>query len=281
MFSSKGVEDELTEPEEGQNLYFMAEPLTRTPPPEREGHSMAYIEDTSDSCLADESDCDHMCLIYGGLSLSDLWEMHVYKTKELDDDNIEYTPTPYFAKATTLGDAPDITGYSCGWSSGGDFYMFAGLTDSGATDSMYVYSPEQTMWSQVAVPTSADEEWPGPRYRQSCQAYTDPEDGRAYALVYGGRGTTGFLDELWRYDIEANTWHEIATTNTPDAREAASLGVLVVPKHTDLDDNEMSHVWAMIYSGRAGSTSSAELDPVDTHVIDVCSRHLDNDSGSF
>ncbi|GIQ79625.1 hypothetical protein KIPB_000295 [Kipferlia bialata] len=228
-----------------------------TPPPKREGHVIEFIPDTDDP----------MCLIYGGMGLTDLWEMHVTQ---------DGASSPTFSSATTLGAQPDITGYSCGWTHDGLFYVFAGLTDNGASSKMYAYDPPNSIWAEISREGGSD--WPGPRYRQVCEVYTDvkvdPSDPTnealweelPYALVYGGRGPTGFIDELWRYDVVNNSWEQLSPGGeAPCAREAASMGVLVVPSPTSAIP---LHVWLIIYSGRIGNYASTP-DPQDTWVVDI------------
>lgn len=77
--------------------------------------------------------------------------------------------------------------------------------------------PDELAWRQLAAGAG-----PGPREDQTWTV--DPGSGRV-AYLFGGRAGADALADLWRYDLDADTWTRL---DPPDPRPAARFGHVAV-----------------------------------------------------
>jgi N-acetylneuraminic acid mutarotase len=140
--------------------------------------------------------------------------------------------------AAVIGLAPRLAAAQAGWTAAapmplarselnatvlnGRLYVAGGIAQLGATPAFQVYDPAADSWRSLA-------QMPEPRHHFGMAAL----DGRIY--VSGGYrdlpfGTDTARAEVWVYDIESNTWSEIADLPAPRAAHAmvASDGKLYV-----------------------------------------------------
>ena len=90
----------------------------------------------------------------------------------------------------------------------------------------YLWAPVLVIWVLVSVSALARNwQWrdltppagtvPTPSARALGSAIYDPIGQRV--IIFGGRGASGFLNDLWSFDLTSRTWVEVNAQGTPPA----------------------------------------------------------------
>lgn len=120
----------------------------------------------------------------------------------------------------------------------GRFWLFGGYgrgtTRTGYLNDLWMYDPAANLWTcQMESPSDVrivsqngwpgqikDEDWPG--WRQHGQSWTD-NNGNLW--LYGGwgwgsdgRATTGYLSDLWMYDVASKGWLKVSGSSSVNAQ---------------------------------------------------------------
>jgi N-acetylneuraminic acid mutarotase len=99
----------------------------------------------------------------------------------------------------------------------GKMYIFGGHTGSSYLNDLHVYDPAARTWTNLSYPLFGSA--PSARlYHMAFGAY-----GKLW--IYGGN-ISSRVGDLHTYDPTTKTWSQLTTTNTPSARESASVVVM-------------------------------------------------------
>ena len=165
-------------------------------PPGRSGHAQVYIPKR-----------DRAIIFGGGISggsLSDTWAYDLNANTWMN----RYPVVPSYPPARYgHGMAYDISNRK--------FFMFGGYTGTQYYNDLWVYNLSEGSWSGPYTPAPA----PSPRYKSSFCYDTDM--GRF--LLFGGRGASGLLNDLWAFYPDSYTWVNITPVQSPPKREGASM----------------------------------------------------------
>jgi len=119
--------------------------------------------------------------------------------------------------------------------------LFGGATASGFTNETWEFNAATKTWAQI-VTTGA----PPPR-----GAFALSYDAQRRRIVlFGGDGSSGFLNDSWEYDGAARTWTQVATSQAPAPRAGsamafdAALGKTVLFGGLDANLNALNDTWA-------------------------------------
>jgi Galactose oxidase, central domain/Kelch motif/Fibronectin type III domain/Putative Ig domain len=127
--------------------------------------------------------------VYGGMNKSTRLASAISYNPALNNNNIT-TVTPMSAPRSNHGYATD---------SSGNLYAIGGLTDSGTTATVEMYSPTSQTWTTLA---------PLPEPLSDVAATAD---GGNFIYAFGGTTPSGALSvHAYRYSISANRWDAIA-----------------------------------------------------------------------
>ncbi|OGL47316.1 MAG: hypothetical protein A2161_17100 [Candidatus Schekmanbacteria bacterium RBG_13_48_7] len=102
----------------------------------------------------------------------------------------------------------------------GEMIIFGGYTGSGYSNEIYSYSPppvnEWTLLSSVTDP-------PPPRTEQS--AILIPDSTGDTILIFGGKDSSVYFNDLWKFDLASTTWTEISAAGDIPAARASHTAV--------------------------------------------------------
>ncbi|MBI3471973.1 MAG: hypothetical protein HY013_11515 [Candidatus Solibacter usitatus] len=99
-------------------------------------------------------------------------------------------------------------------------WMFGGL-DNGPRNDLWVYSIQRQEWSEV-TPSGTK-----PPARFGHTMILDP--ARRRLVVFGGQAG-GFFSDTWAYNLERNSWSQLAPDNAGPSRRYAHSGVYDAPR---------------------------------------------------
>jgi hypothetical protein len=124
------------------------------------------------------------------------------------------------------------------------FWVYGGYhSTQGYKSDLWKFNPATNQWAQV-TPSGGS-----PNIRTQHSMIFDPTTGTTGCLwIFAGMNASGTrINELWKYDISANTWTQKGTTSPPTARS----------EHTAIFDSVNSTM--LVYGGWNGSSNNNEL----------------------
>lgn len=124
-----------------------------------------------------------------------------------------------------VGDRPSARSGCAAQFSGGDMYMFGGISRFfEVNNELWRLDPELAAWTRL------EPAGPAPSARYKPAVALDESAGKIY--YYGGLafGAEGFerIDDFWVYDIASNSFRELSSGISP-VRDQGSMGVLEAP----------------------------------------------------
>jgi hypothetical protein len=159
------------------------------PPPERDGHALAYDEDRN------------LTVMFGGYNHTNFYMNDTWEYDGSDWTQVHPAQSP-----------PGRNHHSIAYDSGrGVIVLFGGNSESGVyLNDTWEY--DGTTWKMVTTPQS-------PLARKDHSLAYD--DSRGVVVLFGGLGGTSDddsqpMDDTWEYN--GNTWHQVNTTLKPEAR---------------------------------------------------------------
>lgn len=211
--------------------------------PALEGHSAVWAE-TGDQLLV-FGGCD-------GSSLKD--ELWSYRPS----DNVWTRPSPVGSQP------PPRTEHSAVWSRATrEMLVFGGSGEKGTLDDLWSYRPDNNTWIRLAP------EEPTPPARHDHSAVWDRT--RAQMLIFGGKDARGsFLNDLWAYSPDTNTWVQLTTTGAePEPRTFHSSVwdptrdrmLMFGGWNQDLGGTMLKTEFSQLWSYEPSSNAWIELDP--------------------
>jgi N-acetylneuraminic acid mutarotase len=167
-------------------------------PTNRYGHTLVY--DISNSRI----------ILYGGVIKSEgmsVW--HINDTWSYYGNNQTWVPIKTISSPGLI--AHHATTYD---SVNRKIICFGGLTESGdVLNSTWIFDCDTNEWSKSSPSLE-----PSPRADSSM--YYDSNNGKI--ILFGGHGSVGdsisYLNDLWVYDVNNNTWTRRESVNSPEAR---------------------------------------------------------------
>ena len=136
----------------------------------------------------------------------------------LESDDTSATAREVFGKLADSNDSEPLAraGHTMtARTSTGDLYLFGGFgSDNALKNDLWRWNG--SAWTQL-TPTGGP-----PVARASHAAYYDAENDRIY--VHGGQSVGPVnRDDIWRYDVAANTWTDVTPVTKPGARHSHSF----------------------------------------------------------
>jgi N-acetylneuraminic acid mutarotase len=231
--------------------------------------------------------------IYGGFGydatgnlgyLNDLWE---FNNTDLAwiwvSGSSTASPTGVYGTQGTAapGNAPGGRYYQSGWmDASGNFWIFGGLglaaSTAGGLNDLWKYNPTTGLWTWVSGSNSANS--PGSYGTQGVAAASNMAPAR-YAQggaadqsgnfwVYGGRGTGGLMNDLWKYSTSTGLWTWVsgsASANAAGVYGSQGVGAASnVPgaRITSIWVDASGDIWLFGGSGYDGSGNDNNLNDV-------------------
>ena len=224
-----------------------------TMPQPRFGHSVVY-----------DAEGGQMLLFGGaqaGTYYEDLWAYDPAASTWTELDPSEPGPAGRMGAAATYD------------SSRGDLVVFGGLAEDDYLDDLWTYDPKAGTWTEL------DPSGPRPSGRVGHSLVYDP--GNDSLVLFGGVEKTDSANDVWLYDLEANTWSEQHPAgNLPSKRSGQAMAY--DPQHERVllfggtyHEEEFDDTWA--YDAQADAWT--ELKPAGpwpqarwTHTMEYDSR---------
>lgn len=145
-------------------------------------------------------------------------------------------------------------------------YIFAGRSVSGSENDIWAYSFDQAAW-MVFTPAGGP-----PPVRHGHTAVLDPV--RRRILVFGGQAT-GFFNDTWAYNIDADTWEELAVNGPVPNRRYGHAGIYDVARdqmvisHGFTTQGRFDDTWALDLATNTWS----EISPATARPLRRCLHH--------
>jgi hypothetical protein len=239
------------------------------------------------------SDASGNLWIYGGYGydvngnigyLNDLWEFDpdYFQWIWVSGSNTVSTSGVYGTQGTAAaGNVPGGRCYQSSWmDTSGNFWIFGGLgfaaSGSGNLNDLWKYDPTTGLWTWVSGSTAANS--PGSYGTKGVAATANMPPGR-YAQggaadptgniwVFGGRGSSGLMNDLWKYSTSTGLWTWVSGSSSANADGVyGSQGVGAstnVPgaRVTNLWTDASGNIWLFAGGGYDGADNSGVLNDV-------------------
>ena len=97
----------------------------------------------------------------------------------------------------------------------GKVILFGGIDKSAPLGDTWLYDPAANTWTNLQPGGTT------PSARSGHAMVYDPEAKKV--VLFGGKDSTGLLDDTWTYDVSANTWTQVKSDKQPAARVGHSM----------------------------------------------------------
>lgn len=177
------------------------------------------------------------------------------------------------------GNVPGNRYYCGGWADpSGNFWIFGGLgyasfSHGGYLNDLWEYNPSTQLWTWVSGSDTANQ--PGSYGTQNVASATNVPSGRYAQSVacdpsgnfwlFGGRGSSGLMADLWKYSPSAGQWTWVSGVTSTNVYGVASnpgdSSTTYYPgsRVTTLSADHSGNLWLFGGGGYAGSNGSGEL----------------------
>jgi hypothetical protein len=144
-----------------------------------------------------------------------------------------------------------------------DFIVFGGYNAvSGPLNDLWKYSIPNNTWTQLS-PSGGP-----PAARLRFHVAIDSHNRCLY--LFGGHDGTAYRNDLWKYDIAANTWTEISATGGPPSARANhhtcydpwSRNIII---HGGTDGTVKSDLWKYNVAANTWTDTAASSPPASSH----------------
>lgn len=96
--------------------------------------------------------------------------------------------------------------------------VFGGFTTDGEpSNDLFKFYFNENRWERIYIQNGADQ--PSPRIGHSAIIYQDS------MYIFGGKDTEDRFDDMWRFDLQSNTWSQVECGNNPVARSGHTAQV--------------------------------------------------------